>query len=181
LGPRKSEHDSIWSNPGRHCEPQGVERRPSFRTGYGEAIHGNVGRPTTPGSPRRFAPRDDGSFQAHLVPGAGFLKAKDGEPAFGEAWHAQTLALADLLVKRGVVSPTRWAETLGAEIEALKAGPDDRETYFRAVLAGLERVLAEIGGVTRAELDAREQQWERAYLATPHGKPVELAAGAEED
>ena len=27
----------------RHCEPQGVERRPSFRTGYGEAIQRNVG------------------------------------------------------------------------------------------------------------------------------------------
>ena len=111
--------------------------------------------------------------------GQGFLKAKDGEPAFGEPWHAQTLALADLLVKRGVVSRARWAETLGAEIKALKAAPDDRETYYRAVLAALERLLAESGSVTRAELDEREHQWERAYLSTPHGKPVELAAGME--
>ena len=28
----------IGRNHRRHCEPQGVERRPSFRTGYGEAI-----------------------------------------------------------------------------------------------------------------------------------------------
>src|SRR5262249_8687320 len=40
----------------------------------------------------------------------GFLKAKDGEPAFGEPWHAETLALADLLVQSGVVSPAHWAE-----------------------------------------------------------------------
>jgi nitrile hydratase accessory protein len=114
-------------------------------------------------------------------PGSGFLKAKDGEPVFGEPWHAQTLAIADLLVKRGVVSPARWAETLGAEINALKAAPDDRETYYSAVLAALERVLMENGAVTRAELDEREEQWERAYLQTPHGKPVELAAGMEPD
>jgi nitrile hydratase accessory protein len=114
-------------------------------------------------------------------PELGFLKAKDGEPVFGEPWHAQTLALADLLVKRGAVSAARWTETLGAEIKALEASPDDRETYYRAVLAALERLLAENGSVTAAELDEREHQWERAYLRTPHGKPVELAAGLEPD
>jgi Nitrile hydratase beta subunit len=112
-------------------------------------------------------------------PGPGFLKAKDGEPVFGEPWHAGTLAIVNCLVRRGVISPRRWAETLGAEIKALKSAPDDRETYFRAVLAALERALVENGAVTRAELDARERQWERAYLRTPHGKPVELAAGME--
>jgi len=111
----------------------------------------------------------------------GFLKAKDGEPAFGEPWHAETLAIADLLVERGVVSAARWAEALGAEIAALKAAPDDRETYFRAALGALERLLVENGRVTPAELDEREHQWERAYLRTPHGKPVELAAGMESD
>jgi hypothetical protein len=42
-------------------------------------------------------------------------------------------------------------------------------------------LLAESGSVTPAELDEREHQWERAYLRTPHGKPVELAAGLEPD
>jgi hypothetical protein len=113
--------------------------------------------------------------------GSGFLKAKDGEPVFGEPWHAETLALADFLVKSGAISSARWAEALGAEIKALKAEPDDRETYYRAVLSALEWVLMENGSVTRAELDEREYQWERAYLRTPHGKPVELSAGAEPD
>ena len=103
-------------------------------------------------------------------PELSFLKAKDGEPVFGEPWHAQTLALADLLVKSGAISSARWAETLGAEIQALNADPDDRETYYRAVLAALERLLAENGDVTATELDEREHQWERAYLRTPHGR-----------
>jgi nitrile hydratase accessory protein len=114
-------------------------------------------------------------------PELGFLKAKDGEPIFGEPWHAQTLALADLLVNSGAIPSARWAETLGAEIQALNADPDDRETYYRAVLAALERLLAENGDVTATELDEREHQWELAYLRTPHGKPVELAAGMESE
>src|ERR1700735_914848 len=89
--------------------------------------------------------------------------------------------LEQAFLKRGVVSAARWAQTLGAEITALNAAPDDRETYYRAVLAALERVLAENGAVTRAELDEREEQWERAYLRTPHGNPVELAAGMKPD
>ena len=114
-------------------------------------------------------------------PEFGFLKAKDGEPIFGEPWHAETLALADLLIKSGAISSARWAKTLGAEINALNAEPDGRETYYCAVLAALERLLAENGSITPAELREREHQWERAYLRTPHGKPVELAAGLEPD
>jgi nitrile hydratase accessory protein len=111
----------------------------------------------------------------------GFLTAKDNEPVFGEPWHAQTLALADVLVKRGVISPARWAETLGAEIRKLEAEPDDRETYYSAALAALERLLTESGAVTHAELDEREHQWKRAYQRTPHGQPVKLAVGMEPD
>ena len=112
-------------------------------------------------------------------PELGLLKATDGEPAFDEPWQAETLALADLLVQRGLISPALWAEALGAEIAARKAAPDDRETYYCTVLAALERLLEENGAVARAELDERERQWQRAYLRTPHGQPVELAAGRE--
>src|ERR1700691_2931404 len=59
-------------------------------------------------------------------PEVGFLKARDGEPVFGEPWHVQTLALADLLLKSGAIASARWAETLGAEIQALDAERDDR-------------------------------------------------------
>ena len=40
---RLLEQVAFGSNRDRHCEPQGVERRPSFRTGYGEAIQGTSG------------------------------------------------------------------------------------------------------------------------------------------
>ena len=56
-------------------------------------------------------------------PELGFLKAKDGEPVFGEPWHAETLALADILIKSGAISSTHWAETLEEEIKAWTANP----------------------------------------------------------
>jgi hypothetical protein len=37
------DRDAIGSNRYRHCERKGVERRPSFRTGYGEAIQESSG------------------------------------------------------------------------------------------------------------------------------------------
>jgi len=111
--------------------------------------------------------------------GWGNLKKKDREPTFAEPWHAQALAMADLLVKSGKISGSRWAETLGSEISAAKAAgePDDGETFFLAALSALERVLAEDGSVTPPELARRQQEWERAYLRTPHGQPVQLGRG----
>jgi hypothetical protein len=87
--------------------------------------------------------------------------------------------MADLLIRSGRISGAKWAETLGAEIRSLTSGgaPDDRESYFRAVLAALARLLAEDGSVRPTELAERERQWERAYLRTPHGQSVELGRG----
>jgi endo-1,4-beta-xylanase len=47
------------ANHDRHCDPRIKVR--------GEAIQGNAGRPAAPGSPRRFAPRDDDSSRKHLT------------------------------------------------------------------------------------------------------------------
>ena len=114
--------------------------------------------------PREFGPDDT------LAPDA---------PKFGEAWHAQVLAIADTLVTSGQISATAWAETLGAERDAddAEGRPDTEETYYAAALRALEKLLDGTEIVPSDNLSARRDAWERAYLATPHGKPVELAAG----
>lgn len=114
--------------------------------------------------PREFGPEDA------LAPDA---------PKFGEAWHAQVLAIADTLVTSGQISATAWAETLGAERDADDAQnrPDTEETYYAAALRALERLLDGAAIVASGDLKTRRDTWERAYLATPHGAPVELAAG----
>jgi len=87
--------------------------------------------------------------------------------------------MADSLVKRGTLSAGDWAAKLGAELRlAADAGaPDNAETYYLAVLAALENLLDEAGAAAGQEVQARREEWERAYLNTPHGRPVELSAG----
>ena len=108
----------------------------------------------------------------------GPLRRKDGDPAFDEAWQAQSLAIADRLVDAGVVTATAWAEALSFEVQsAARAGAaDNTDTYYLAVLRAVEKLLRQIEIVGRDELDGRVEAWRQAYLSTPHGKPVELQA-----
>jgi hypothetical protein len=57
--------------------------------------------------------------------------------------------MADLLVQSGKISAARWAETLGSEIKAseMSGEADGPETFFRAVLSALERLLSKDGRV----------------------------------
>jgi nitrile hydratase accessory protein len=109
------------------------------------------------------------------------LSRADGEVVFDEAWQAQALGLADCLVHAGVISASQWADALGDALrDAARAqAPDDMETYYNAVLSALETLLQRSGIVGAHEAATRKAQWERAYLNTPHGQPVELRAGEE--
>ena len=104
------------------------------------------------------------------------LKRLDGNPAFDEPWQAQALAMADTLVANGFVPADVWSESLGLEIrERISAGaPDDAGTYYGAVLAALERLAGRYGGVSDRDMVQRREDWEQAYLNTPHGQPVKL-------
>src|SRR5579871_1328165 len=48
-----------------------IARTPGLRSPGGRGDPGDVERPTIPGSPRRFAPRDDGSVRTRRALGAG--------------------------------------------------------------------------------------------------------------
>ena len=107
----------------------------------------------------------------------GPLARRDGGPAFDEPWQAQALATASALVERGLFSRQSWSKALGAELRrAENAGaPDTAETYYRAVVAALERLVDESGATSAEALAERREAWRRAYLDTPHGQPVVLA------
>ena len=109
----------------------------------------------------------------------GPLRARDGEALFAEPWQAQIVALAAAMVAQGRFSAAHWSNTLGAEIRraAASGAPDDTTTYYRSVLAALEHLVTETGLATAGQLAARKTHWIRAYENTPHGAPVELAAG----
>lgn len=99
---------------------------------------------------------------------------------FDDAWQAQVLGIADQLVEAGVLSSKQWAESLGKELRlaAETGAPDDKETYYNSVLTALEKLLAVTGKINRDELEVRAEEWRQSFLATPHGKPVELRHGS---
>ncbi len=107
----------------------------------------------------------------------GPLKRKDGEPVFDEAWQAQVLAMADSLARKDAFTLAEWSESLGEELRraARDGAADDAETYYRAALRALERLLDGAGAVAIDAVTERRDAWERAYLKTPPGQPVTLS------
>ncbi|HUC61267.1 MAG TPA: nitrile hydratase accessory protein [Alphaproteobacteria bacterium] len=97
------------------------------------------------------------------------------ERVFAEPWQAQAFALAVELAEAGHFTWAEWTEALAAEIA--RAGDDDGSRYYEHWLAALERLVTAKGLAEPAAMAARRDAWERAYRATPHGKPVELVAG----
>ena len=102
-----------------------------------------------------------------------------GEPTFDEPWQAQVLALAFSLAERGLFSGEDWSRALGAMLAKAqeRGAPDTAGTYYLAALAALESLLVGDGRISEQELGGRIAQWRRAYLMTPHGKPVLLERG----
>lgn len=104
------------------------------------------------------------------------LVAVDGEPAFAEPWQAQVLAIADTLVQQGLFSAGTWSDALGAALKQAETGgaADTQETYYRCALEALETLIAEHGDIDRQAMLGKREDWEQAYLSTPHGQPVKL-------
>ena len=94
-----------------------------------------------------------------------------------EPWQAEALALSIALQETGHVTPTEWSDTLSDEIEKARADgdPTDGTTYYKHVVAALERLVVKKGLVTAAALDQQRHDWEDAYRRTPHGQPVIMA------
>jgi nitrile hydratase accessory protein len=106
------------------------------------------------------------------------LASVDGEAAFDEAWQAEALAIADTLVQNGMFSAGSWSAALGEALRNAEAdgASDDQQTYYQCVLAALEALIAQHSEIDRPAMSAKREDWERAYLATPHGQPVKLAS-----
>ena len=106
------------------------------------------------------------------------LASVDGEAAFDEPWQAEALAIADTLVGNGLFSAGSWSQALGEELQKAEASgaSDDQQTYYRCVLTALEGLIAQHSEIDRPAMAAKRGDWEQAYLSTPHGQPVKLAA-----
>jgi nitrile hydratase accessory protein len=104
------------------------------------------------------------------------LPAGPDGPVFAEPWQAQAFAIAVRLSGDGAFTWAEWADTLADVLQqaALRGEPDDGSRYYEHWLVALERLATERHLVGAEELLRRKHAWEEAYLATPHGQPVEL-------
>ena len=100
----------------------------------------------------------------------------DGDPVFDEPWQAEALAIADSLVHQGMFSATAWSDALGKALRVAEAegAVDNQETYYNCVLSALEKLIADNSEIDQEAMLTKQQEWEQAYLSTPHGKPVRL-------
>ena len=98
---------------------------------------------------------------------------------FAEPWEAQAFALAVKLSEQGHFTWKEWASALADELKAAadRGESDDGSRYYHHWLVALERLVTEKRLTTRVAMQERKEAWAEAYRHTPHGKPVELAAG----
>ena len=102
----------------------------------------------------------------------------DGSPVFAAPWEASAFAITVRLSAQGHFTWDEWTSTLSEEIHAAQreGDPDLGDTYYKHWLRALERLCIACGLVSQEEASDRKDAWQRAYLNTPHGKPVELAS-----
>lgn len=103
----------------------------------------------------------------------------DDGPVFKEPWEAQAFSLAVELSQQGLFTWPEWTQAFSEEIKAAQdAGdPDLGDTYYEHWTRALEKLIVSKGGIDSATISERTEAWRRAYLNTPHGKPIELKAG----
>jgi nitrile hydratase accessory protein len=97
-------------------------------------------------------------------------------PLFKAPWEAAAFSMVVALHAADVFSWKEWAEQLSEEIlKAQQQGdPDLGDTYYSHWLQALEQLLLKKQVTNEPEVVARVDRWRRAYLATPHGQPIEL-------
>ncbi|MFY2826132.1 nitrile hydratase accessory protein [Ruegeria sp. MALMAid1280] len=100
------------------------------------------------------------------------------EPVFAEPWHAQVFAVTVALNEAGRFDWADWALRFSQTLKrhGLERDLDGGNDYFQAWLETLERLLDEQGSAVSGEVTQYSNAWEKAYLTTPHGQPVRLAA-----
>jgi nitrile hydratase accessory protein len=122
---------------------------------------------------------DPAEHGGHAGPPPALPRDEHG-PVFAEPWQAQAFALAVKLSEQGYFTWKEWSAALAEELRAAadRGEPDDGSRYFEHWLAALERLVAAKGLSNAEAMSARREAWAEAYRRTPHGKPVELSAGA---
>ena len=104
------------------------------------------------------------------------MNAPDPDHPFAAPWHAELFATTHALAQAGAFPWPDWAAHFGAALAQADAdgAPKDGSTYYEIWLAAFEDFLTVRGLAAPQALLDLKTRWTDAYLATPHGEPVEL-------
>ena len=92
------------------------------------------------------------------------------EPVFSQPWQAQAFALAVSLNEQGIFTWSEWAQLFSKEIK----DDGDPQSYYLNWMNALETLLNDKGIVVSEERIERNNAWDKASRATPHGEPIVL-------
>jgi nitrile hydratase accessory protein len=69
-----------------------------------------------------------------------------------------------------------WVRVFSRHVEQSPPLPGEsvNDAYYRQWMAALEQIVIEKGLVAAGHIASRAEEWETAYLNTPHGLPVAL-------
>ena len=97
-------------------------------------------------------------------------------PAFDQPWQAEAFSILVALNEAGHFPWKDWVQLFSRVIKSAPALPGEtaNDAYYRQWAVALEEMAIGLGAVGKEEIAAREQEWRRAYLNTPHGRPVHL-------
>ncbi|WP_062381295.1 nitrile hydratase accessory protein [Pseudomonas abietaniphila] len=111
----------------------------------------------------------------HIPAMAGLSLDKEG-PVFDKPWQAQAFSLLVHLHQTGLFPWNEWVQTFSDEIKASPAQPGEsvNDAYYRQWLAAMESMVTTLGLTGIEDITRRTEQWQQAYLNTPHGQPVTL-------
>ncbi len=110
-------------------------------------------------------------------------RVNEADPVFEQPWEADAFVTAVTLSHLGYFEWKTWVAAFAGVIQSQPQREQEtaHDAYYRQWLSCLEKVLDEAQLVPSAELLNREAKWRLAYLKTPHGSPVALAAAEGEN
>ncbi|MEJ0230760.1 nitrile hydratase accessory protein (plasmid) [Klebsiella michiganensis] len=105
---------------------------------------------------------------------------EESKPVFSIPWQADAFVTVVSLSHDGLYRWSEWVEIFSLVISShpQQKGETSEEAYYRQWLQALENILSDKCVLSSVDIQARTEEWRRAYLNTPHGHPVELSAAA---
>ena len=105
------------------------------------------------------------------------MQGNDGlEQNFDEPWHAELFAITHTLASAGHFAWPDWSTQFSAALKSANdsGDPKDGSNYYDIWLIAFEDFLVIHNLADPGRLAELKCAWTDAYLATPHGMPVQL-------